>query len=222
MSNPGKNKTLKINEIFYSLQGESKTTGLPTVFIRLTGCPLRCSYCDTEYAFHKGDVWEIAEIIKELEKYNTQYITVTGGEPLAQKACVEFLTQLCDLGYNVSLETSGAIDVQAVDSRVMKVMDLKTPSSNEKAKNKYSNLTFIGKNDHIKFVVANRDDYNWAVKTIEKYRLTEKCEVLLSPVHSGTSSTITKELAEWILNDQLQVRLQIQLHKLIWGDIPGV
>lgn len=222
MPNSNKQHKLKINEIFYSLQGESKTVGLPTVFIRLTGCPLRCAYCDTEYAFHQGDIWALDEIINELKKYKTQYVTVTGGEPLAQKSCNELLKQLCDAGYKVSLETSGALDVQLVDSRVMKVMDLKTPSSNEEAKNNYSNLEFINQHEQIKFVICNRQDYDWAVTQLNKYNLAEKCEILFSPVNVSTTSTITKELAGWILEDQLNVRFQIQLHKFLWGDISGV
>ncbi len=217
-----KHPKLKINEIFYSLQGESKTVGLPTVFIRLTGCPLRCSYCDTEYAFKEGEWWSLDDIINELKKYNTHYITVTGGEPLAQKTSVELLKRLCELDYNVSLETSGALDIQAVDSRVMKVMDLKTPSSNEQNKNNYTNLEFINKRDQLKFVIGNRQDYEWAVDVLKKYELSNKCEVLFSPVNLSSINNITKELAEWILEDQLKVRFQIQLHKLIWGDIPGV
>ena len=213
---------LKINEIFYSLQGESKTVGLPTIFIRLTGCPLRCRYCDTEYAFKEGQWKNFATIFEEILQYNTSYVTVTGGEPLAQKSCVKFLTQLCDKGYQVSLETSGAMDVEAVDSRVMKVMDIKTPSSEEQSKNMLSNLEFIQPDDQIKFVICNREDYEWSVDMISQYQLTEKCEVLFSPVNLTEDSNLTKELAEWILNDQLSVRYQIQLHKFIWGDIPGV
>ena len=213
---------LKINEIFYSLQGESKTVGLPTVFIRLTGCPLRCVYCDTEYAFHQGEQMPLDEIIEQVKKFNTRYVTVTGGEPLAQKNCNTLLTQLCEQGYQVSLETSGAMDVQHVDPRVMKVMDLKTPSSNEESKNKYSNLKFITANDQIKFVISDKADYDWAITQLEKYKLIESCEVLFSPVNLNNNSIIIRELAEWILADQLQVRFQIQLHKFIWGDIPGV
>lgn len=222
MSNSKEVQKLRITEIFYSLQGESKTVGLPTVFIRLTGCPLRCNYCDTEYAFQGGEWWDLQAIINELKKYNTLYVTVTGGEPLAQKSCITLLATLCDLGYKVSLETSGALDVQKVDSRVMKVMDLKTPSSTEETKNKYSNLDFITEDDQIKFVICNREDYEWAVKILNDYHLTQKCEVLFSPVNLVDSSTMVKDLADWILKDQLQVRFQIQLHKVIWGNISGV
>ncbi len=219
---PESSQKLRITEIFYSLQGESKTVGLPTVFIRLTGCPLRCQYCDTEYAFQGGEWWHFGKIINEVKKYNTPYLTLTGGEPLAQKASIALLKQLADLGYKVSLETSGALDIQAVDPRVMKVMDLKTPSSNEEGKNNYSNLNFITEYDQIKFVICNREDYNWAVSILEKHKLTEKCEVLFSPVNLDGSASIVKDLANWILTDQLAVRFQIQLHKMIWGNVPGV
>lgn len=222
MSKSNEVQKLRLTEIFYSLQGESKTVGLPTVFIRLTGCPLRCNYCDTEYAFQGGEWWDFEAITNELKKYNTFHVTVTGGEPLAQKPCIALLKELCDLGYKVSLETSGAIDVKAVDPRVMKVMDLKTPSSNEESKNKYSNLDFISEEDQIKFVICNRDDYEWSRTALSKYHLTEKCEVLFSPVNLSEDSSIMKNLAEWILEDQLKVRYQIQLHKTIWGNVPGV
>lgn len=222
MSNPTEVKRLRITEIFYSLQGESKTVGLPTVFIRLTGCPLRCTYCDTEYAFQGGEWWSFKSIVDELKKYNTPYITVTGGEPLAQKTCTALLTILCELGYKVSLETSGALDVQAVDSRVMKVMDLKTPSSKEESKNKYSNLEYITADDQIKFVICTREDYEWSVQILNQYNLVNKCEVLFSPVNLVDSENMMKDLADWILEDQLQVRFQIQLHKTIWGNVPGV
>ncbi len=213
---------LRVTEIFYSLQGESKTVGLPTVFVRLTGCPLRCGYCDTEYAFQGGQWWTFDEIIHELKKYNTTYITLTGGEPLAQKASVSLLKKLCDLDYHVSLETSGALDIQTVDSRVMKVMDLKTPSSQEESKNNYANLDFITQHDQIKFVICDRNDYDWAVDMLEKYKLTDKCEVLFSPVNLDSNTSMVKELANWILADQLKVRFQIQLHKTIWGNVQGV
>ena len=222
MSNTKEIQKLRITEIFYSLQGESKTVGLPTIFIRLTGCPLRCNYCDTEYAFQGGQWWDFEAIVDELKKYNTFYVTVTGGEPLAQKSCIALLTLLCDFGYKVSLETSGALDIEMVDSRVMKVMDLKTPSSNEESKNKYSNLDFIYANDQIKFVICNRDDYEWAVSILNQYLLTEKCEVLFSPVNLSDHTNLMKDLANWILEDQLSVRFQIQLHKAIWGNVQGV
>ncbi len=215
-------KRLRLTEIFYSLQGESKWVGLPTVFIRLTGCPLRCHYCDTEYAFQGGQWWEFAAIIAEIKKYQTSYITVTGGEPLSQKLCSELLTGLCDLGYKVSLETSGAIDIKNVDHRVMTVMDLKTPASGEESRNIYTNLEYIKPSDQIKFVICNRDDYQWVVSICKQYKLEQKCEVLFSPVNINDEDNIIKQLAEWILQDQLQVRYQLQLHKLIWGNLPGV
>ena len=209
---------LRLTEIFYSLQGETRTAGIPTVFIRLTGCPLRCVYCDTSYAFSGGQWWESEAILTELAKYATRYVTVTGGEPLAQKACYDFLTILCDSGYNVSLETSGALDVAAVDPRVVKVMDLKTPASGEEQKNLYSNIQLLTQIDQVKFVICDRPDYEWAVAKLREYQLAEHCEVLFSPSHSQLG---LRDLTEWVLADQLPVRIQIQLHKLIWGDEPG-
>lgn len=209
---------LRLTEIFYSLQGETRTAGIPTVFIRLTGCPLRCGYCDTAYAFSGGSWWEFPAIFTELEKYATQYITVTGGEPLAQKACFELLTALCDKGYRVSLETSGALDVATVDPRVVKVMDLKTPGSGEVDKNCYSNIDFLQATDQVKFVLCDRRDYEWAVARLREYQLADRCEVLFSPVYGQLA---LRDLADWVLKEQLPVRVQIQLHKLIWGDEPG-
>jgi len=209
---------LRLTEIFYSLQGETRTAGIPTVFIRLTGCPLRCGYCDTAYAFSGGSWWEFPAIFTELEKYATQYITVTGGEPLAQKACYELLTALCDKGYRVSLETSGALDVATVDPRVVKVMDLKTPGSGEVDKNRYSNIDFLQATDQVKFVLCDRRDYEWAVARLREYQLADRCEVLFSPVYGQLA---LRDLADWVLKEQLPVRVQIQLHKLIWGDEPG-
>lgn len=209
---------LRLTEIFYSLQGETRTAGIPTVFIRLTGCPLRCGYCDTAYAFSGGSWWEFPAIFTELEKYATQYITVTGGEPLAQKACFELLTALCDKGYRVSLETSGALDVATVDPRVVKVMDLKTPGSGEVDKNRYSNIDFLQATDQVKFVLCDRRDYEWAVARLREYQLADRCEVLFSPVYGQLA---LRDLADWVLKEQLPVRVQIQLHKLIWGDEPG-
>lgn len=209
---------LRLTEIFYSLQGETRTAGIPTVFIRLTGCPLRCVYCDTSYAFSGGQWWELEAILTEIAKYATRYVTVTGGEPLAQKACYDFLTVLCDAGYNVSLETSGAMDVAAVDPRVVKVMDLKTPASGEEQKNLYSNIQFLTQIDQVKFVICDRPDYEWAVAKLRECQLAERCEVLFSPSHGQLG---LRDLAEWVLADQLPVRIQIQLHKLIWGDEPG-
>jgi 7-carboxy-7-deazaguanine synthase len=210
--------SLRITEIFYSLQGESSTVGIPTVFIRLTGCPLRCSYCDTEYAFSGGEKKEIEDIVSEVGSYKTRYVTVTGGEPLAQAACLELMSRLLDLGYIVSLETSGAINVSAVDSRVIKVMDLKTPSSGELNKNLYQNIQHLAKNDQVKFVIGNEEDYNWSKQIVSEYQLTECCEILFSPVMGQQNPT---ELANKILQDRLPVRFQIQLHKFLWDDARG-
>lgn len=209
---------LRITEIFFSLQGETRTVGLPTVFIRLTGCPLRCGYCDTAYAFQGGNWHEIDDILKQVANYNAHYVTVTGGEPLAQKACLELLTRLCDTGYEVSLETSGAINVSDVDKRVVKVIDIKTPGSKEVEKNDYQNIQYLLPEDQIKFVICNRDDYDWAKKTMERYQLTQLCQVLFSPSFEEQSAG---QLADWIVEDQLPVRLQIQLHKFLWGDVKG-
>lgn len=209
---------LRITEIFYSLQGETRTVGLPTVFIRLTGCPLRCHYCDTAYAFHGGQKMELSYILSAVAAYKPRYVTVTGGEPLAQPACNTLLTELCDGGYEVSLETSGALDVSAVDARVIKVMDIKTPRSGEQDKNLYSNITHLRQHDQVKFVLCDRADYDWAKDMLEQYHLPLGCEVLFSPSHQQLSAT---ELADWILEDRLPVRLQIQLHKYLWGDVPG-
>ena len=209
---------LRINEIFYSLQGESRTVGLPTVFIRLTGCPLRCHYCDTEYAFYEGDTLSFEEIFTKISAFQTKYITVTGGEPLAQSACISLLTHLCDQGYEVSLETSGAIDVSLVDPRVSKVMDLKTPDSGEADSNRWENLDFLTENDQIKFVICSQDDYDWAKTMMDIHGLSERCEILFSPIHGELKP---QDLADWILQDQLNVRFQLQLHKYLWNDEPG-
>lgn len=209
---------LRITEIFYSLQGETRTVGLPTVFIRLTGCPLRCGYCDTTYAFQGGNWYELPQILAEVGKHRTRYVTVTGGEPLAQKNCVLLLKALCDAGYEVNLETSGALDISQVDPRVIKVMDLKTPSSGEMSKNRYENIPHLNPQDQVKFVIADRQDYDWSVTQLSEHDLTQRCEVLFSPVYGALNAT---QLADWILQDQLPVRLQIQLHKLLWGDEPG-
>lgn len=209
---------LRITEIFYSLQGETRTVGMPTVFIRLTGCPLRCGYCDTTYAFQGGSWYELPQILAEVGKYQTPYVTVTGGEPLAQKNCVLLLQALCDAGYEVNLETSGALDISQVDPRVSKVMDLKTPSSGEMSKNRYENIPHLNPQDQIKFVIADREDYDWSVSQLREHDLAQSCEVLFSPVYGALNAT---QLADWILQDQLPVRLQIQLHKLLWGDEPG-
>lgn len=210
---------LRISEIFFSLQGETRTVGLPTVFIRLTGCPLRCQYCDTAYAFHGGKWLAVSEILAVVKEYNANYVTVTGGEPLAQKACLPLLQQLCDEGYEVSLETSGALDVKDVDKRVVKVIDIKTPGSLEEKRNLWTNLDYLNSHDQIKFVLCNEEDYHWAKDIIQHYALNQYCELLFSPSYEQLNPTI---LAQWILRDRLQVRLQIQLHKYLWGDVPGV
>ncbi len=209
---------LRITEIFYSLQGETRFVGLPTVFIRLTGCPLRCQYCDTAYAFYGGQTVPLDEVLAKVETYATKHVTVTGGEPLAQKTCLVLLTRLCDANYQVSLETGGALDISGVDSRVCKVVDLKTPGSGEAAKNRYENLDYLTERDQIKFVICDRADYNWAKTKLTEFKLPDRCEVLFSPSYTQLPAG---QLADWILADQLPVRLQIQLHKFLWGDIPG-
>jgi 7-carboxy-7-deazaguanine synthase len=209
---------LRITEIFFSLQGETRTVGLPTVFVRLTGCPLRCGYCDTAYAFHGGEWMEISEILEKVASYGAHYVTVTGGEPLAQKSCIELLERLCDVGYEVSLETSGALDVSAVDKRVVKVVDLKTPGSGEVNRNLYENMQYILPHDQIKFVICDRKDYDWSKQAIQDYQLKDLCNVLFSPSFEQLKAG---ELADWIIHDRLAVRLQIQLHKYLWGDVAG-
>lgn len=215
MSRP---EQLLITEIFHSLQGESTTVGLPTVFVRLTGCPLRCRYCDTEYAFTGGKYLDFGEIMQQVAQYGARHVTVTGGEPLAQANCPALLTRLCDAGYRVSLETSGALDLSAVDQRVMKVMDIKTPGSGEMDKNRFDNLQYLCGDDQVKFVLCSREDYDWARRCIEEHALTQRCEVLLSPSFAQLDAT---DLADWILQDRLAVRMQLQLHKILWGDQPG-
>lgn len=209
---------LRITEIFYSLQGETRSVGLPTVFVRLTGCPLRCGYCDTAYAFSGGQWQEIAAIRKQVADYGAGYVTVTGGEPLAQKACLELLRQLCDDGYEVSLETSGAMDISQVDPRVVRVLDIKTPGSGEVSKNLYSNLELLTVRDQLKFVICDDADYQWCISTMAQYRLQDKCEILFSPSHEQLPAV---DLAAWILRDRLAVRMQIQLHKYLWQNQPG-
>jgi 7-carboxy-7-deazaguanine synthase len=210
--------SLRITEIFLSLQGESSTVGLPTVFVRLTGCPLRCVYCDTTYAFKGGENRSIDAIVDEVLSYGVQHVTVTGGEPLAQKRCIKLLSDLCDKGLNVSLETSGAIDVADVDARVMKVMDLKTPSSGEMARNLMSNLEHLNAHDEVKFVIGDQADYDWSVEQLKTHAIDQRCKVLFSPVQGQFLPT---ELADRIVSDRLPVRFQMQLHKLLWGDKPG-
>ncbi len=209
---------LRITEIFYSLQGESTTVGVPTVFIRLTGCPLRCSYCDTAYAFTGGEKVSITEIIDQVKQYGTKYVTVTGGEPLAQVGCIILIKKLLDNNFVVSLETSGALDVSKVDMRAVKVLDFKTPSSGELSKNLYQNIDFLSSQDQVKFVIGNDEDYEWSKELIAKHGLDDICEILFSPVMGLQNPT---ELAEKILRDSLQVRFQIQLHKLLWDNVQG-
>jgi 7-carboxy-7-deazaguanine synthase len=211
--------SLKITEIFYSLQGEAKTVGLPTVFVRLTGCPLRCGYCDSEYAFYGGERMALEAILDKVAGYRPNYVCVTGGEPLAQRECVTLLTALCDAGYQVSLETSGAMPIDEVDNRVSRVMDLKTPGSGEVGRNRWENLQHLSLQDQIKFVICDRTDYEWARFELDKHQLASKVgEVLFSPSFSQLKPL---DLAEWILADNLPVRFQLQLHKLLWNDAPG-
>lgn len=217
MSNPTTDR-LRITEIFCSLQGESRSVGWPTVFIRLTGCPLRCGYCDSSYAFQGGEWKYFDEILDAVAKYAPRFVTVTGGEPLAQKRCLELLVRLCDEGYEVSLETSGALDISQVDPRVSRVMDIKTPGSGELEQNLWSNIDHLSSIDQVKFVLMDRADYDWAVARLAEYALNTRCEVLFSPVQGVLNP---RDLADWIIADGLQVRFQLQLHKILWGDEPG-
>ena len=211
---------LRITEIFYSLQGEARTSGLPTVFVRLTGCPLRCQYCDTAYAFSGGTMTSMEQVLEQVTGYGARYVTVTGGEPLAQPACLPLLVSLCDAGYQVSLETSGALDIAGVDPRVSIVLDLKTPGSAEVSRNLYANLALLANKDQVKFVICDRQDFSWASFKVREYGLLERVgDVLFSPSVGQQDAT---ELAEWILAEQLPVRFQMQLHKILWGDKPGV
>ena len=210
--------TVRLTEIFHSLQGETSRVGLPTVFVRLTGCPLRCRYCDTAYAFHGGSTRSVDEILAEVAAYGAHYVTVTGGEPLAQPHCLTLLTALCDAGYSVSLETSGAIDIGPVDTRVSRIVDLKTPGSGECERNLWANLDVLQPTDEVKFVLCDEADYRWACEMLQRHRLSERCPVLFSPVHGELAA---RTLAEWILRDRLPVRFQLQLHKQLWGDEPG-
>lgn len=209
---------LRITEIFLSLQGEARQVGWPTVFVRLTGCPLRCGYCDTAYAFHGGEWRDIDAILAEVALHGVRHVCVTGGEPLAQKRCIGLLQRLCDAGYAVSLETSGAIDISNVDTRVSRVLDIKTPGSGEVARNRWDNLAHLTRNDQIKFVLCDRADYDWAVGVLRERELASMCDVLFSPSHTAITP---RELADWIVADRLPVRFQMQLHKLLWNDEPG-
>lgn len=209
---------LRITEIFHSLQGESVTVGLPTVFVRLTGCPLRCQYCDTAYAFSGGKLLDLSAILAQVASYECQHVCVTGGEPLAQPACIALLKQLCDAGHKVSLETSGARDLAEVDERVMIVMDLKTPDSEECEKNLFSNLEYLKPSDQIKFVLCSRKDYDWACQIMKEFDLPKRVQILFSPSWNQLDPT---QLADWIVQDRLAVRFQLQLHKILWNDAPG-
>ncbi len=211
--------SLRITEIFYSLQGEARTVGLPTVFVRLTGCPLRCHYCDSEYAFFGGQRQSLDDILAQVASYRPRYVCVTGGEPLAQPNCLPLLTALCDAGYEVSLETSGAMPVDQVDRRVSRVVDLKTPASGEVARNHYDNIPLLTRQDQVKFVICDRQDYEWSRMKLDEWQLADRVgEVLFSPSYGQVSPTA---LAEWVVEDNLPVRFQMQLHKLLWNDEPG-
>jgi 7-carboxy-7-deazaguanine synthase len=210
------NTTLNITEIFYSLQGEAKEVGIPTVFVRLTGCPLRCNYCDTAYAFKGNNPLSIESIMEQIAKYNTHYVCITGGEPMAQSNCLILLDTLIEAGYKVSMETSGSIDISPVNKKVSVVMDLKTPSSTEQSQNRYENISLLESKDQLKFVIASRSDFDWCCSILENYDVLS--DVLFSPVYESLKPV---DLADWILEKQLNVRLQVQLHKLLWGDQKG-
>lgn len=211
-------QTLKITEIFHSLQGETSRAGLPTVFVRLTGCPLRCGYCDTEYAFQGGESMTLAAILASVAGYGARYVTVTGGEPLAQKNCAPLLACLCDAGYSVSLETGGALDIASVDTRVARIVDIKTPGSGEAGRNRWSNLDWLTPRDEIKFVICDERDYLWAREVFHAYHLRQRCPVLFSPAWGMLDAA---RLADWVVRDRLPVRMQVQLHKLLWGHERG-
>jgi 7-carboxy-7-deazaguanine synthase len=213
-----KSERLRINEIFHSLQGEADAVGYPTVFVRLTGCPLRCQYCDTEYAFHAGDWLALDSIVDAVRGYGAQHVCVTGGEPLAQPNCLKLLERLCDAGFLVSLETSGALDIAAVDARVSRVVDVKTPGSQEAARNRIENFSVLTQRDQLKFVICSREDYDWSKAFLQQHGLSGQCRILFSPSYNQVSPTA---LADWILADRLPVRFQLQLHKVLWGDTPG-
>ena len=209
---------LKITEIFYSLQGEADTAGIPTTFVRLTGCPLRCQYCDTAYAFHGGEWWELDAIVARVRELGTKYVCVTGGEPLAQKTCLELLQRLSEEGFRVSLETSGAMSLEGVDPRVVMVVDVKTPGSGEERRNRYDELARLGSKDLVKFVICGREDYEWSRARMRELTLADRCTVLFSP---SADQLPARDLADWILEDRLPVRFQMQLHKVLWGNTPG-
>jgi 7-carboxy-7-deazaguanine synthase len=213
-----KRERLRINEIFHSLQGEADAVGFPTVFVRLTGCPLRCHYCDTEYAFHAGEWHDIDAILEQVASFSTPHVCVTGGEPLAQPSCRTLLGRLCDAGHRVSLETSGAMDIAGVDARVARVVDVKTPGSGEAARNRAENFPLLTQRDQLKFVICSREDFDWSKAYVQEHGLSERCQVLFSPSYTQLSPTV---LADWILADRLPVRFQLQLHKVLWGDTPG-
>ncbi|MGH8108839.1 MAG: 7-carboxy-7-deazaguanine synthase QueE [Arenimonas sp.] len=214
----GTQDRLKLTEIFLSVQGEARSVGWPTVFVRLTGCPLRCQYCDTAYAFHGGEWWNIDDIMTEVAKHGARHVCVTGGEPLSQKRCIILLKKLCDAGYNVSLETSGAIDISEVDQRVSRVVDLKTPDSKEQHRNRMENIPLLTQHDQVKFVICSTVDYEWAKSMLVEHQLAERCEVLFSPSYTEIKP---RDLAEWLLADKLPVRFQMQLHKQLWGEETG-
>ncbi|GAC1308604.1 MAG: 7-carboxy-7-deazaguanine synthase QueE [Steroidobacteraceae bacterium] len=218
IGNPSKHQRLRINEIFHSLQGEADAVGFPTVFIRLTGCPLRCAYCDTAYAFHAGEWRDIDDLVEQAGRYGAQHVCVTGGEPLAQPSCTTLLSRLCDAGFDVSLETSGAIDIGGVDPRVARVVDVKTPDSGEASRNRVENFALLTNRDQLKFVICSREDYDWSKAYVREHSLVGQCRILYSPSYSQLSATA---LADWILEDRLPVRFQVQLHKILWGDVPG-
>ena len=215
---PGAALRLRITEIFFSLQGETSRVGLPTAFVRLTGCPLRCGYCDTAYAFHGGRMMDIDAVLAEVAAFDARWVTVTGGEPLAQRACLDLLRALCDAGRSVSLETSGAIDISAVDPRVSTILDIKTPGSGEAARNLWQNLDRLDRQDEVKFVLCSEADYEWARDMLETHAIAARCPVLFSPSFHQLPAT---RLAEWILRDRLPVRMQVQLHKQLWGEAQG-
>ncbi len=214
----GPPERLKLTEIFLSLQGEARDAGWPTVFVRLTGCPLRCTYCDTTYSFHGGQWWEIDAILAEVARLGAKHVCVTGGEPLSQKRCLTLLERLCNAGHVVSLETSGAIDIAGVDPRVSRVLDIKTPGSGEVARNRWANLPLLTAHDQVKFVICSREDYDWSRDVLVQHRLHVVCDVLFSP---SATQLPARTLADWIVEDRLPVRFQMQLHKLLWGEEPG-